>query len=208
MCRVLELHRQESKDDAVCMRSEACPNPSTAVAAAAGFGRIGRLVARCEIAWCILVPNCGAFALQHSSFERYVILYHWPCSQHYRVRVACRVISERDDVELVAINDPFIDGSYMAYMFKYDSVHGKFKGEVIGEDDALVIEGHSIKTFAKMCAVLLPSLNHLHMCHPVICTAKRHGHTGCALHLQEPSGDPMGQRWRRHCGGVHRRVHY
>jgi glyceraldehyde 3-phosphate dehydrogenase len=65
-------------------------------------------------------------------------------------RLVARVISERDDVELVAINDPFIDGSYMAYMFKYDSVHGKFKGEVIGEDDALVVDGHSIKTFAKM----------------------------------------------------------
>jgi glyceraldehyde 3-phosphate dehydrogenase len=65
-------------------------------------------------------------------------------------RLVARVISERDDVELVAINDPFIDGSYMAYMFKYDSVHGKFKGEVVGEEDALVIEGHSIKTFAKM----------------------------------------------------------
>lgn len=58
-------------------------------------------------------------------------------------------------MELVAINDPFIDGSYMAYMFKYDSVHGKFKGEVIGEDEALVVDGHSIKTFAKMCAALL-----------------------------------------------------
>jgi glyceraldehyde 3-phosphate dehydrogenase len=69
-------------------------------------------------------------------------------------RFTCRVISERDDVELVAINDPFIDGSYMAYMFKYDSVHGKFNGEVVGEEDALVIEGHSIKTFAKMCAVI------------------------------------------------------
>lgn len=65
-------------------------------------------------------------------------------------RLVARVISERDDVELVAINDPFIDGSYMAYMFKYDSVHGKFKGEVLGEDEALVVDGHSIKTFAKM----------------------------------------------------------
>lgn len=53
-------------------------------------------------------------------------------------------------MELVAINDPFIDGSYMAYMFKYDSVHGRFKGEVVGEEGALIIEGHSIKTFSKL----------------------------------------------------------
>ena len=70
-------------------------------------------------------------------------------------------------MELVAINDPFIDGSYMAYMFKYDSVHGKFKGEVIGEDEALVVDGHSIKTFAKMCAHLLiiPSAYGCHVKH-------------------------------------------
>ena len=55
-------------------------------------------------------------------------------------------------MELVAINDPFIDGDYMAYMFKYDSVHGRFAGEVVGEEGALIIDGHSIKTFAKMCA--------------------------------------------------------
>ncbi len=53
-------------------------------------------------------------------------------------------------MQLVAINDPFIDGDYMAYMFKYDSVHGRFKGEVVGEEGALTIEGHSIKTFSKM----------------------------------------------------------
>ena len=40
---------------------------------------------------------------------------------------------ESDDIEVVAINDPFIDGEYMAYMFKYDSVHGRFPGEISGD---------------------------------------------------------------------------
>lgn len=40
---------------------------------------------------------------------------------------------ESDDVEVVAINDPFIDGEYMAYMFKYDSIHGRFPGEISGD---------------------------------------------------------------------------
>lgn len=34
---------------------------------------------------------------------------------------------QRDDVELVAVNDPFITTDYMTYMFKYDSVHGQWK---------------------------------------------------------------------------------
>ena len=41
---------------------------------------------------------------------------------------------ESDDIEVVAINDPFIDGEYMAYMFKYDSVHGRFPGEITGDE--------------------------------------------------------------------------
>lgn len=41
---------------------------------------------------------------------------------------------ESDDIEVVAINDPFIDGEYMAYMFKYDSVHGRFPGDIRGDE--------------------------------------------------------------------------
>nr|BAP90376.1 glyceraldehyde-3 phosphate dehydrogenase [Fagopyrum esculentum] len=42
-------------------------------------------------------------------------------------RLVARVILSRDDVELVAVNDPFISTEYMTYMFKYDSVHGQWK---------------------------------------------------------------------------------
>nr|AEO72143.1 glyceraldehyde-3-phosphate dehydrogenase [Litchi chinensis] len=42
-------------------------------------------------------------------------------------RLVARVILQSDDVELVAVNDPFIDTTYMTYMFKYDSVHGPWK---------------------------------------------------------------------------------
>ena len=41
-------------------------------------------------------------------------------------------------VEVVAINDPFIPLDYMVYMFKYDSTHGRFKGEVAVAGDKLV----------------------------------------------------------------------
>ncbi|KAJ1412703.1 hypothetical protein SESBI_20134 [Sesbania bispinosa] len=42
-------------------------------------------------------------------------------------RLVARVALQRDDVELVAINDPFISTDYMTYMFKYDTVHGHWK---------------------------------------------------------------------------------
>lgn len=46
-----------------------------------------------------------------------------------------RVALQRDDVELVAVNDPFITVDYMAYMFKYDSVHGQWKHHEIKVKD-------------------------------------------------------------------------
>ncbi|GLT38389.1 hypothetical protein SLA2020_126450 [Shorea laevis] len=42
-------------------------------------------------------------------------------------RLVARVALQRNDVELVAVNDPFISVDYMTYMFKYDSVHGQWK---------------------------------------------------------------------------------
>ncbi|KAK7849570.1 glyceraldehyde-3-phosphate dehydrogenase [Quercus suber] len=42
-------------------------------------------------------------------------------------RLVARVALQRNDVELVAVNDPFINVDYMTYMFKYDTVHGQWK---------------------------------------------------------------------------------
>ena len=65
-------------------------------------------------------------------------------------RLAFRVTTKRDDVEVVAINDPFIDADYMAYMLKYDSVHGKFDGTVDVKDGKLVVNGKEIAVNACM----------------------------------------------------------
>ncbi|MDR1323274.1 MAG: type I glyceraldehyde-3-phosphate dehydrogenase [Candidatus Margulisbacteria bacterium] len=52
------------------------------------------------------------------------------------------------EIELVAVADVSTDANYFAYQIKYDSVHGKFKGEVKGEGDVLTVNGHQIKCVA------------------------------------------------------------
>merc|ERR1712142_221952 len=48
---------------------------------------------------------------------------------------------------VVAIDDPFVDLNYMVYMFKYDSTHGKFKGDVTYTSGKLIVDGHPIAVF-------------------------------------------------------------
>jgi len=52
-------------------------------------------------------------------------------------------------VQVVAVNDPFIPVDYMVYMFKYDSTHGRFKGEVSQKGDKLVVNGQEISVFTE-----------------------------------------------------------
>jgi len=51
--------------------------------------------------------------------------------------------------KVVAVNDPFISLDYMVYMFKYDSTHGQYRGEVKAEDGKLVIDGQVITVFCE-----------------------------------------------------------
>jgi len=66
-------------------------------------------------------------------------------------RLVCRAACERpDDVCIKAVNDPFCDVKYAAYLFKYDSTHGLYKGEVTYNeaDSTLIVDGKAIKFFA------------------------------------------------------------
>jgi glyceraldehyde 3-phosphate dehydrogenase len=63
-------------------------------------------------------------------------------------RLVFRAAQERTDIEVVAIND-LIDVEYMAYMLKYDSMHGRFKGTVEVKDGKLVVNGKAIRVTAE-----------------------------------------------------------
>lgn len=63
-------------------------------------------------------------------------------------RLVFRAAQGRKDIEIVGIND-LIDVEYMAYMLKYDSVHGKFDGDVEVKDGKLVVNGKAIRVTAE-----------------------------------------------------------
>jgi glyceraldehyde 3-phosphate dehydrogenase len=59
-------------------------------------------------------------------------------------RLAFRASLQRNDIEVVAIND-LIDVEYMAYMLRYDTIHGRFNGTVQVKDGKLIVNGNSIR---------------------------------------------------------------
>ena len=63
-------------------------------------------------------------------------------------RLAFRIATQREDVEVVGIND-LLDVDHLAYLLKYDSVHGKFDGKVEVENGNLVVNGKTIRVSAE-----------------------------------------------------------
>ena len=63
-------------------------------------------------------------------------------------RLVLRAIAKRDGVEVVAIND-LLDVEHLAYLLKYDSVHGKFDGTVEAKDGNLIINGKTVRITAE-----------------------------------------------------------
>ncbi|KAL8557779.1 hypothetical protein ACS0TY_005035 [Phlomoides rotata] len=60
-------------------------------------------------------------------------------------RLVLRIATFRGDIDVVAVNDPFIDAKYMAYMFKYNSTHGPYKGNIgVIDESTLEINGKRI----------------------------------------------------------------
>ena len=59
-------------------------------------------------------------------------------------RLIAHAIQETEGLDLVAINDPYIDPEYMAYMLDHDPTHGKFRGSVEADPAGLLIDGRPI----------------------------------------------------------------
>lgn len=67
-------------------------------------------------------------------------------------RLVFRAACSNPNVQVVGINDPFIDLDYMKYMLKYDTVHGQFDGSIEIKDGKFVVNGNAITVFAQMNA--------------------------------------------------------
>ena len=59
-------------------------------------------------------------------------------------RLVLRAARNFPNIQVVAINDPFIPADYMKYMFYYDSVHGRYNGTVVSDEGKLIVDGKSI----------------------------------------------------------------
>ena len=64
-------------------------------------------------------------------------------------RLVFRAALTRDDIQVVGLNDPFMTPEYMAYMLRYDTMHGRFDGEIGYEENALIVNGQKIAVFAE-----------------------------------------------------------
>lgn len=63
-------------------------------------------------------------------------------------RIAFRIASQREDVEVVAVND-LLDVDHLAYLLEFDTVHGKFPGEISVRDGNLVVNGKTVRVTAE-----------------------------------------------------------
>ena len=70
-------------------------------------------------------------------------------------RMVMRCCMNHPEIEIVGIND-LCPADYLAYMLKYDTMHGKFDGEVGSEENAIVVNGKSIPVFAERDPANLP----------------------------------------------------
>ena len=70
-------------------------------------------------------------------------------------RVTARLLTQRNDIELVAVND-LTDTATLAHLFKYDSVHGVFPGEVGHDEQHLILGGRKVKAYAQKDPATLP----------------------------------------------------
>ncbi|EAW14917.1 glyceraldehyde 3-phosphate dehydrogenase GpdA [Aspergillus clavatus NRRL 1] len=71
-------------------------------------------------------------------------------------RIVFRNAIEHGEVEVVAVNDPFIEVHYAAYMLKYDTTHGQFKGTIETYDQGLIVNGQKVRFYTERDPAAIP----------------------------------------------------
>ena len=71
-------------------------------------------------------------------------------------RLVLRIASKREDVEVVAINDPFLTADYAKYLLEHDSIHGHFDMPVKVKDEKLYVGKRAISFYAEKEPALIP----------------------------------------------------
>ncbi len=71
-------------------------------------------------------------------------------------RSVLRIALARKNIHVIAINDPFISADYAAYMFKYDSTHGNYAGDVSSKGEYLIVDGNKMIVYQERDPVNLP----------------------------------------------------
>jgi len=65
-------------------------------------------------------------------------------------RMVFRAGLKNPNIEFVAVNDPFMTPDYMAYMLKYDTMHGRYDGEISHDENSITVDGHKVLFHAEM----------------------------------------------------------
>ena len=71
-------------------------------------------------------------------------------------RLVFRAGLDNPNIEFVGINDPFMTPDYCAYMLKYDTVHGRYTGDVKFTEDSIIVEGKEVKFYAEKDPANIP----------------------------------------------------
>ena len=97
-------------------------------------------------------------------------------------RLALRICEDRENVEVVAINDPFISADYASYLLCNDTIHGHYDKKVTFKNDKLFIDGRAINFYAEKEPNLIPwGANDVDVV--LEATGKFTNAEGCQLHL-------------------------
>ena len=71
-------------------------------------------------------------------------------------RLVLRAIAQRNDVQVVGVNDPFLDLEYAKYLFEFDSIHGRFEGKVKVNNGQLIVNNNKINFYTEKDPSLIP----------------------------------------------------